>query len=255
MIYNKKEKNEQTAYFGGKMLNIAILEDVEKEKNKLLDYITRYLFEQKKEFRHKWFSSSESLLDNYSAHYDIIFMDIELPGMNGMKAAKRLREFDAEVPIIFVTNIAQYASKGYSVDALDFIIKPITYDNFSLAMTRALERIEQKDETYITALTQDGFFKMNVSQIKYVEVFNHSVVYHMTDKTIKTYGSLKDVEDKLVDSGFFKCSRCYLVNIKHVTALNGLTAVLGNEELQISRLRRKDFLSAIANYFGGGGGK
>lgn len=234
------------------MIDIAIVEDVEQEKNRLAECIAHCLEGVKRSYRIKWFSNSEDFIDNYRSRFDLVFMDIQLPGMDGLRVCKKLRDFDAEVPIIFVTNMAQYASKGYSVDALDFIVKPISYDNFQLAMSRALERIDRRDVPTVSAKTGEGFVKMPISSIRYVEVFNHNLIYHAESGVVQTYGSLKDVEKILLESDFFKCSRCYIVNLKHVTALRGQTIVLGKEEVQISRLKRKDFLAAIANYFGGG---
>lgn len=234
------------------MIDIAIVEDVEQEKNRLVECIAHYLEGVKCSYRIKWFSNSEDFIENYRSRFDLVFMDIQLPGMDGLRVCKKLRAFDAEVPIIFVTNMAQYAAKGYSVDALDFIVKPISYDNFCLAMSRALERIDRRDVVTVSAKTGEGFVKMPVSSIRYVEVFNHNLIYHAESGVVSTYGSLKDVEKILLESNFFKCSRCYIVNLKHVTALRGQTVVLGKEEVQISRLKRKDFLAAIANYLGGG---
>lgn len=234
------------------MVDIAIVEDNEREKNRLAECIACYMERVKRPYKIQWFTNSESFIDNYSARFDLVFMDIQLPGMDGLRVCKKLRDFDTEVPIIFVTNMAQYAAKGYVVDALDFIVKPISYDNFQLAMSRAIERIDRRDTVTVTARIDNGFVKMPVSTILYVEVFNHDLIYHTESGIVKTYGALKTVENLLIQAGFFKCSRCQLVNIKYVTALKGQTVVLGKEEVTISRLRRKDFLAAVANYFGGG---
>ena len=109
------------------MLRCAIVEDSPRELEHLKECLARYSAERDIPLETTAFGDAASFLEHYRADYDIVFMDIELPGINGMEAAHRLREIDRQVILIFVTNMAQFAVKGYEVDALDYIIKPAQY--------------------------------------------------------------------------------------------------------------------------------
>ena len=109
------------------MLRIAIVEDDEKYADLLQEYLKKYGEERSEEFCCVMHKNAVVFLNNYKANYDIVFMDIDLPHMNGMTASQKLREVDKQVVLVFVTNLAQMAIKGYEVNAYDFIVKPVSY--------------------------------------------------------------------------------------------------------------------------------
>ena len=125
---------------GVKEMNIAIVEDDGKEAEALLSYIKKYGEKSGTSFDVKIFSDAENFLESYKQGLDIVFMDIELPGMNGMDASKRLRALDRSVTLIFVTNMARFAVNGYEVGAFDFIVKPVTYGSFEIKFRYAPRR-------------------------------------------------------------------------------------------------------------------
>ena len=106
------------------MINVAIVEDEKQAADRLCSLFCRYERERGEKFRVVVFSDPVTFLANYSPDYELIMMDIDMPDLNGMDAVRKLREADREVMVIFVTNLAQYAVKGYEVDAFDFIVKP-----------------------------------------------------------------------------------------------------------------------------------
>ena len=120
------------------MLEIAIVEDEENYRNVLCEYLKKYEQETGQEIHMSVFTDGDEIVENYTAKYDIILMDIEMQFMNGMDAARKIREVDKAVIIIFITNMAQYAIQGYEVDALDYILKPISYFAFSQRIQRAV---------------------------------------------------------------------------------------------------------------------
>ena len=131
-------------------MKIAIVEDNSASAEKLRGYLRQYGEENQKEFDITLFGDAVSFLDRYSP-FDMVFMDIELPGMDGMEAARRLREVDLQAILLFVTNMARFAVKCYEVDAMDYLVKPVQYGSFSLKLRRALARWEQTSETILVS--------------------------------------------------------------------------------------------------------
>ena len=115
-------------------IQIAIVEDDKLASDTIKEYILRYGKENSLQFGISQYSDAVGLLDQYSAEYDIIFMDIQMPYMNGMDAAHRLRTLDQKVILIFTTSLAQYAIEGYSVDAMAYLLKPINYYEFAMKL-------------------------------------------------------------------------------------------------------------------------
>lgn len=232
--------------------NVAIVEDTQTEADTLKEYFSRYSAEKGIEFKIAHFPSAEQFLEKYNPIYDLVLMDIGLPGMGGMEAAGRLRELDDTVTLIFVTNMAQFAVRGYEVDAFDFVVKPVSYSNFALKLQRALNKLGTRKDTEVIISISDGLYRISSSQIKYIEISGHKMIYHTTNGTIKAYGNLKEIESILNGRMFVRCNSCYLVNLNFVHAIRGYIVAVDTDELQISRPRKKAFVQAVNDYLGGG---
>lgn len=232
------------------MLKVAIVEDNRAAMEKLQGYLERYAQENEEKFDIAAFGDALAFLDNYRCIYDMVFMDIELPFINGMEAAKRLREIDSQVVLIFVTNMAQFAVKGYEVDALDYLVKPVHYGDFQLKLHRAVSRLKEAQEA-ILIQRQSGILKLRVQEIGYIEVRGHTLIFHTDMGEINGSGTLNELENKLKGKGFLRCNKCYLVNQKYIAAVQGYTLVMAQgEELQISRPRKKTFMNELAETMG-----
>lgn len=232
---------------------IVIVEDEDCEASTLRDYIDRFQKVSNVKFVVKRFSNATTFLRNYPHDTDIVFMDINLPGMSGMDAIKKLREHDPNVVVIFVTNLAHYAVEGYSVDALDFIMKPVSYFNFTMKFKRALARA-QKRQSFSFWIDCKGGGKQNIStsDLKYIEIRSHLLTYHTTRGNFDSWGSLASMEELLKDAPFVLCNRCYLVNLKYVEGVDEYDLNLDGEILTISRAKRSAFINALNCYLAGG---
>ena len=162
---------------------------------------------------------------------------------------KKIREIDKTVVLIFVTNLSQYAVNGYEVEALDYIVKPISYFNFSIKIQRAINRLNNIFDIKINIKTKDKIEIVSCKDIMYVEVFDNKLVIHMATKIIETIGHLYEIEQKLAECNFFRISRFILVNMNYVLAVEGGTVLLGKDSLPISRRKRTDFISALAEFY------
>lgn len=237
------------------MRNIAIVEDENGDAELLISYIERYAAASGQKFKVRRFTNAADFLENYQAMYAVVFMDIQMPKMNGMEGAVELRKIDKSVSIIFITNLVQYAQKGYEVDAVGFLVKPVSYFDFSLKFRKALDIYVMNEERSITIKHRSGLFRFSTDKLMYVEIIAHRLYYHLIDGDIEMTGVLSEVERELSEYGFLRCNNCYLVNPKFIVSVQGSEVQVGNKMLQISRPRRAAFLAGLANWYAGQGNK
>lgn len=233
------------------MFKIAVVDDENSTAQEIQDYLKRYAKEHDVSFQVVVFEDGEDIAVGYKPEFDIIFMDIEMRFMNGMEAAREIREKDSEVVIIFVTNMAQYAIKGYEVGALDYVVKPINYFAFSRRLARVLRSISHRAKVYITVPLRGGDLKkMDVSTLCYVECQGRNLFYHTEGEIIQSYGTMKSVEETLLPYHFFRCNKGYLVNMEHVSGIQDGCVVVQGDHLLISRPRKAVFMEELTKYIG-----
>lgn len=230
-------------------VRVAVVEDDEKAAATLKQYLIRYGEEKQISFKIRMYSNAISILEQYSADYDIIFMDIRMPYLNGMDAAHRLRVLDSAVALIFVTSLTQYAVSGYEVDAMDYIIKPVNYYDFVLKLSRVLKRIGTDPIPAIVVPTDAGMTRLNPKEIRYIETQGHHVIYHTLDGEYTQYAAMNKLEEQFEPYGFARCNSCYLVNLQYVVTVKGYTATLDTGTLKISQPRKKKFLQAFVEFW------
>ena len=233
------------------MIRIAIADDDAAFLAKIEKYIQKYQKENGEDIQLTAFSDAKELIEGYSPVYDIVILDIEMPGMNGMEAAEKIRQADEDVVLMFITNMIQYAIRGYSVGALDFVMEPVNYYTFSLKLTRAIGRI-QKIEKEILLKQQDSVKKVPVEEIYYVEIQNRMLYYHTSEGEYVVRGTIKNALDMLSPYHFVKCNHWYIVNLKYVTEVRDSTVIVAGKELEISQRKKNTFLNALMDYVGEG---
>lgn len=223
---------------------VAVVEDEKRERELIKKYLASFGEERGVVFNVYEFEDGLSFLSDYKSIYDVVFMDIEMPHLSGMEAAKRLRKLDDKVALVFITNMAQYAVGGYEVDAMSFIVKPVTYSNFAMKLSRVMDKVNTDKKPFVLIKGKNNFKRVGVDEIRYVEVANHSLVWHTKSGKEQSTGSLKSVKEELGNSFAF-CNQCYLVNLRFCEEVSVYTVTVAGEVLQISRPKRASFIKAL----------
>lgn len=181
--------------------------------------------------------------------YDIIFMDIEMPYMNGMDAAKRLRSRGNESVLVFVTNLAKLAVKGYEVEASDFLVKPLRYGSFSLKMDRFVSLAERRLKSSIVLRTNgDGsqWVRVQIDDIYYAEVDGHKLIYSTAQGEFTVWDTMKNAAAALPQDKFVQCNSGCVVNIRHIASLGDGSIVCRGKTIPLSRGKKKEVVAALA---------
>lgn len=229
------------------MIRVAIVEDNDRDARELERCLRRFEQESGEEIRIQRFNNGLNLVEEYAPVWDLILLDIEMPMLDGMSAAEQIRQKDPVVILIFITNVAQYAIKGYAVNAMDYVLKPIQYYALSMKLTKVRHILEERsDESVILNVNGDAR-RIPIRTIRYVETADHRLIWHTTDGEITVFGALRDVEGRL-GSAFAKCNNCYLVNLRYVNGVRDECVVMGDELLKISRSKKKEFMQALSDY-------
>ena len=235
------------------MIRIALVEDEAEVRAQLQGYVQRHTRQYGTEFAVTEFADGMELLDDYRPVYDVLFLDVEMKHLDGMETARRVRELDKDVIIVFITNMAQYAIGGYAVGALDYVLKPVPYFAFSQQLLKAVSRLEKRAKHYLTVPVEGGLRRLDTASIYYLESEGHRVHFYTDEGDFSAPGALKAFEEKLADCPFARCNSGYLVNLAQVRELRQSTVQVGPCELQVSRPKRKGFLAALTDYIGGEG--
>ncbi|WP_017471343.1 LytR/AlgR family response regulator transcription factor [Amphibacillus jilinensis] len=232
------------------MMRVAVVEDEINYQKQLIEYIERFEQESEESIDIETFSDGDAFINSYKAQFDLILMDIQMPLMDGMSTAEEIRKIDLEVVIIFITNMTQYAIKGYAVDALDYVLKPISYFSLSERLKRAINRMKKREARFVTIRIKGGVRRLNISDIYYVESQKHKLVFFTKEGALTTIGTMKELEKELSGLPFFRGHKGFLINLEHVDGVNDSCAIVNGEEIPVSRNRRKTFMEAVSNHWG-----
>lgn len=232
------------------MIKIAIVEDERAYAMQLQEYLHKCEEEHGEAFEITVYADGDEIVHKYKSQFDIILMDVEMKFMDGMSAAEEIRKIDSEVVIIFITNMPQYAIRGYAVDALDYVLKPVAYFAFSQRLSRAIARMRKREKKTLLVSVKGGTVRIDVANIYYIESQGHTLSFHTASGVYEGIGKMKDMEEQLGEAHFFRGNKGYLINLEHVEGVKDGYAIVKKDKLLLSRARRKEFLEALTHYWG-----
>lgn len=234
-------------------MKIAIVEDSYEASQKLVGFLTACCEAQQIPLDITLYQDGIEIVDAYAGNFDVIYFDVEMPIMDGMTAAKKIRKIDNKVVIVFVTNYVQWAIEGYSVAATDFLLKPLSEFHFREHFKKIQTTIQQGPKESYTLKTNAGIRKIFLDDLFFVESEGHYLHFYSATGVYTILESLKNIEADLKDKNFFRCNNSYLVNLKYVRSIEGNIVHVEKHELTVSRPRKKDFMAALTNYLSAGG--
>lgn len=195
------------------------------------------------------FPSAEAFMFAFEENqgFDILFLDIEMGGMSGVELAKRLRRMGVGLQIVFITGYMDYISEGYDVEALHYLMKPVTGEKLGEVLNRAMERIKTREREMVLALP-DGIVRVPLYEIRYIEVLKNYVTIHAAEdySMKKTLNELK----KILDGSFFQIHRSYIVGLRCIKKVTRTEVILKDDTiLPLSRKLYNDLNQALIHYF------
>ena len=183
-------------------------------------------------------------------NHDIVFLDIQMGKLDGLETARFIRKFNKETVLIFVTNMAQFAIKGYEVDALDFILKPVSMASIIYVLDKAMKRLSGGAQALFSLKTAEDTISLSANDITYVEVFDHNLVYHTTRGDYTVRGKLSDVIEKLNPDRFVMCNRSFIVNLRHISNVTQDSVLIGDTRISVSKSHRKELMKRFSSFLG-----
>lgn len=235
-----------------KIVKIAVVDDSLEDAQRIVTYLEQFQGQHNLSFQVKVFYASFDFLEEYKGQYDVIFLDIEMPGSNGLEVAREIRQRDQAVGIIFITSLAQYAIDGYEVQAIDFMVKPVGYCNFSMKLLKAFRFFEAHREQDILISHKEGILRILVSDIYYIEKEKDYLLFHTKQGCSRTRGSIRDMKEKMDKLPFSECTSGCLIHLNYVKRVGKDSVLLtSNQELPLSRRLKKQFTQDYINFIGG----
>ena len=232
------------------MIKIGICED-EKEIQDLIEtYLHSILKSINIDYEIKKYNLGEELLESNLKEIDILLLDIQMGQINGMDTARKIREVDNKMEIIFITSLIDYVQEGYEVRAYRYLLKPIEEEELKKHVLTCIKEIENKN-SYILIKNKSNKYKICLEEIKYIEVQKKNMIIHTINKDFDVIYSLEKIEKDLKLDKFVRCHKSFLVNLSYVENIKLNTAILeSGEEVPVSRYRYKEVKEKFLKFLG-----
>ena len=233
-------------------MKVAVLDDTREDAQRLLNYINQFQEQQKCLIQTDTYYASIDFLEEYHSQYDVIFLDIEMPGEDGLNVAHEIRKKDTAVGIIFVTNIAQYAIHGYEVNAIDFIVKPVGYFLFAEKLEKAMHFAKRRQKHDLVVNDEEGIYRIPIEEVYCIKKDRNDLIYYTSQGELRERGTIRMMKEKLAGLAFEECNSGCLVNLGQVRRIGKEDIIVGGFTVPLSRRMKKQFTQSYIDYLGGG---
>lgn len=229
------------------MVKVAFIENDDAGFGAFVSFVGRYQELKGEKIAVSRFYDGSEIASDYKPIYDIIFLRVESELTDGCAAAKKIREYDRTVTIVFIADTAAFAVEGYDLEVAGYLLTPITYETFARLMDRLLTRPPRRPDKYITFKQENCVVKLSCSRILYVESEAHLITVHTEKKAYRLFSTLKEMESLIGLRYFVRCNSSYLVNLEYVDLVKNNTVYLGDKvALKISKHKKRIFLEKLA---------
>lgn len=215
------------------MIKIAFCDDDMEVLHQMNELLDRYRVERNEDITYAAFQSPFELLTEIEKGIrpDILFLDVVMPGQNGMDVAKEIRQYDTNMKIIFLTSSPEFAVESYSVGAYFYQLKPIWEESFFRLMDAVLAECEKKKKNSLILRSKDGITRIDLQQLEYCEVLGRKLLFHLENGAVlESAGSLDDLAGQLMqDSNFFRPHRSFLVNMEYIQNISSRSIKMVND--------------------------
>lgn len=233
------------------MIRIIICDDDVSFADKIKNMTIEYCRKENIQYKIDVFYSGEDLSVALIQKADLLFLDVEMDGINGIDAAKRIRGYNSELLIVYISSYVEYATFGYNVNAFRYILKNTVDVFFKDCMDSVLIHLKKREE-YIEIKVNRDFIKIYLNKIVYFMSQGRKVIIKTTDKLnqeYEYYASLSDIENQLIDKGFLRLQRGYLANMNYINKISkGIAYMVNNEEIFISRENSAEILAKYLSF-------
>ncbi len=229
-------------------MRVALCDDRKKDLELLCNLITENSELTRGEI--EFFLSGDALLEavRKEMRYDIVFLDVDMPGMNGITLGKELASISPDTVLIYATSYPQYAIEAFECEALQYLLKPLVPEKIKRALERALSIVKTKNH-YIAVNIHGRPIRIPIRDICYVERLGNQILYHLQDRMIEVRGTLSVAYEQLKNYGFYQIHQGYIVNMEKIYDIKGYLVVLDDKrEIPISVRKKTDVLIAYAKY-------
>ena len=235
------------------MLRIGICDDQNEAREFLRFELEKLLIEGEEEIVYEFSTGAGAVhwLQKHPGEIDLLFLDVEMEGMNGMQAAEQIRSFNQEMLLVFVTGYADYVFDGYRVNAVDYMLKPVQRERLSELLGRIRKKMAARTNQEYVFKNTEGTYRFPLSEISYFYSDKRKVNLVSQEKEYSFYGKLDEVAEKLSES-FVRIHQRYLVNPEKVEYIGSDSVLMEGKRLPMSRAMKEQAMANLAKSMLGG---